>query len=311
MLYIGGYSRSGSTLLEQLLGQIKGFFSVGEVRHIWDRSFTANQLCGCGKAFKKCIFWKEVVKEAFGGFERLDIEEIKSLKHSTDRIRYVPFLMVSNRLSSYAARFDAYSQILSQLYRAIQKVSDCEIIIDSSKDPSHGFLLNAMPEIDFSTIHLVRDSRAVTFSWQRKKHKPEIHWKHENMQIHTSTRTALEWDLMNFATHVLSHVTDRYVLLHYEDFVNSPQSLLRECLTRLGLGGANLDFLESQRVQLKAKHTVSGNPIRFHNGSVLIRPDVEWREKMLKFQKYFVTAATFPLLFRYGYIAKKRPRLGR
>ena len=32
VLFIGGYGRSGSTLLDRLLGQIDGFVSVGEVR---------------------------------------------------------------------------------------------------------------------------------------------------------------------------------------------------------------------------------------------------------------------------------------
>ena len=36
VLYIAGNGRSGSTLLGVLLGQIPGFFNVGEVRRVWD-----------------------------------------------------------------------------------------------------------------------------------------------------------------------------------------------------------------------------------------------------------------------------------
>src|SRR4051794_15439538 len=72
VLYIGGYGRSGSTLLVQLLGQIEGFHSVGEMWNIWQQCFTENQLCGCGKPFHECPFWSAVVEEAFGGFERLE-----------------------------------------------------------------------------------------------------------------------------------------------------------------------------------------------------------------------------------------------
>src|SRR6266542_1121845 len=35
VLFIGGYSRSGSTLLDLLLGQLPGFFSSGELAYIW------------------------------------------------------------------------------------------------------------------------------------------------------------------------------------------------------------------------------------------------------------------------------------
>ncbi|WP_420910932.1 sulfotransferase [Thermus thermophilus] len=34
VVFIGGYGRSGSTLLDRMLGQVEGFVSVGELRHI-------------------------------------------------------------------------------------------------------------------------------------------------------------------------------------------------------------------------------------------------------------------------------------
>ncbi|MFQ5786423.1 MAG: sulfotransferase [Thermodesulfobacteriota bacterium] len=306
VLYIGGYTRSGSTLLDQLLGQIDGMFSVGELRHIWNNSFENNHLCGCGKPFRECEFWNEVINEAFGGFERLDIARIKSLKHNADRMRYMPYLMYANKPTFYKKRFDAYAKILGELYKAIHKVSDCEIILDSSKDPSHGFILNAMSEIDLYCIHLVRDSRAVAFSWMRKKIKPEIHWTKEYMPRNHPVKSALEWTVMNLSVQTLTHMNNHCVFLRYEDYVASPHKVLTQCLKRLGLGQQDLDFLNSPRIGLKVKHSVSGNPIRFSNEISGIEQDTEWQEKMLKYQKLWVTALTFPLLFKYGYIGKKK-----
>ena len=37
VLYVAGAGRSGSTLLDNLLGQIPGFFSAGELRYVWER----------------------------------------------------------------------------------------------------------------------------------------------------------------------------------------------------------------------------------------------------------------------------------
>ena len=52
--------------------QIDGFASFGELRHIWERSFLGNQLCGCGRPFRQCPFWTEVAEVAFGGFDGVD-----------------------------------------------------------------------------------------------------------------------------------------------------------------------------------------------------------------------------------------------
>ncbi len=72
VVFVGGYARTGSTLLDRLLGQIDGFASFGELRHVWERNFRGNQLCGCGRPFRSCPFWNDVVEVAFGGWGGVD-----------------------------------------------------------------------------------------------------------------------------------------------------------------------------------------------------------------------------------------------
>ena len=64
VLYIAGTGRSGSTLLAGILGQVDGIFNAGEVRYIWDRGLLANRLCGCGRQFRDCPVWDEILVEA-------------------------------------------------------------------------------------------------------------------------------------------------------------------------------------------------------------------------------------------------------
>ena len=66
ILYIGGYSRSGSTLLLRLLAESPGLVAVGELFDVWNRSYRDNQLCGCGLGFRECPFWQQTTVEAFG-----------------------------------------------------------------------------------------------------------------------------------------------------------------------------------------------------------------------------------------------------
>ena len=65
VVYIGGYTRSGSTLLDRLLGATPGAVSVGELRHLWSMGFIEDRFCGCGEPFSACPFWRRVVGDAF------------------------------------------------------------------------------------------------------------------------------------------------------------------------------------------------------------------------------------------------------
>src|SRR5262245_53220401 len=117
VLFIAGPGRSGSTLLDMLLGQINDFYSTGELRFIWSRSFGQNQLCGCGKPFRQCEFWTEVVKEAFGRFEDIDYARIEELRDPAERhlSKGLSLRGESVLLAPYHEYFDA----CRNLYQAI------------------------------------------------------------------------------------------------------------------------------------------------------------------------------------------------
>ena len=66
VVYVGSWGRSGSTLLDLVLGQIPGFVSVGELRYLWERGLAERQLCGCGRPVTGCPFWGAVLEEVFG-----------------------------------------------------------------------------------------------------------------------------------------------------------------------------------------------------------------------------------------------------
>jgi len=307
VLYIGGSSRTGSTLLDRLLGQIDGFFSVGEIRHIWDKGLGQNQLCGCGTPFRECEFWRSVVKEAFGGLQNVHVKEILDLQRSVDRWWHIPPHLFGRKTSRFNKRLEAYKKILSRLYRAIQKVSGCRVIVDSSKYPSHGIILNSMPDIDLYPVHLVRDSRAVAFSWQKKWLKPEITWKQEPMPNYNPFYCAFEYIIMNISLQLYKKINDRYVFLYYEDLANNPQEMITQILVNFRLPYPGPNFINDHTISLNPNHTVAGNPMRFKQGVIEIRPDTDWIMKMKKSHRSLVTALTFPLLLNYGYLGTRRP----
>src|SRR5215510_6114841 len=107
VLFIAGSGRSGSTLLDMLLGQIGGFHSTGELRFIWSRGIGQNQLCGCGKPFRECEFWTEVVKEAFGGFENINHSRMEGLREPAEHRVSNGLSMSGELLLPYKEYFDA------------------------------------------------------------------------------------------------------------------------------------------------------------------------------------------------------------
>jgi|Deesub1362A_J573_1020465.scaffolds.fasta_scaffold03662_5 hypothetical protein len=307
VIFIGGASRSGSTLLDRILGEIEGFFSLGELALIWEEGFAKNMLCGCGKPFKSCKFWRAVVEEAFGGFEEINPNKILELQRSVARIRYIPQLLFPPlRSSEFQSRLSGYAEILERLYTAVRKVANCDVLVDSSKAPPHGFVLREIKSIDLRIVHIIRDSRAVAYSRQRKKRNPAIHWKEAYMGTSSVLKSAIDWDLSNSFVRLLGSIISHYHIIRYEDLAVQPRETILKLLKDLKIESLNLDFFVDERtVNLGPNHTASGNPMRFKHGKVEIRLDEEWKRKMLAYKRIAVTALTWPLLLRYGYFWRR------
>jgi len=167
-----------------------------------------------------------------------------------------------------------------------------------------------MPEIDFYPVHLVRDSRAVAFSWQKKWLKPEVTWKQEPMPNYNPFVCASEYLVMNVSLQIFRKINDRYFFLYYEDLASHPQKMVAQTLTHLRLPYPGPKFINDHTIELRPNHTVAGNPMRFKQGVIEIRPDIDWAGKMKGRHRSLVTALTFPLLYRYGYIGRKKPYEG-
>jgi hypothetical protein len=301
IVFIAGYARCGSTLLERMLGQLEGFDSFGEMRHIWYRSFQDNQLCGCGVPFRRCAFWGEVVQRAFGGFEAIDAEGIGRNKRWLDNPVNIPRILTGGWTATYRRRMASYTSKLLPLYRAMRDVSGADFLVDASKDPQHAYILRSVPGFDVRVVHLIRDSRAVAYSWRRVRRRPEIHWEGRDMPRYPAGRTAVAWSLTNLASGIAPRVGLPYVRVRYEDLVDDPPAQLARILDDLGIEGRSFGFLSKGRAALGPAHTVSGNPMRFETGEVLVEPDREWVYRMGAGDRRLVTMLTLPLLRRYGY----------
>ena len=168
VLYIAGYGRSGSTLLDQLLGQFDTVVSTGELEKIWQYGIVDNKYCSCGQLFYDCEFWKAVVTDAYGD-DYVDVanKALELRKH----IKFRDMFVFTNSKTSIL-KGDAYTEYLKiwgRLLNSIAKVGKSTLIVDSSKVPTFIHLMERSSEINLYVLNLVRDSRGVAFSYERKK----------------------------------------------------------------------------------------------------------------------------------------------
>jgi hypothetical protein len=301
VLYVVGLGRSGSTILSNSLGQIGGFFSGGELNFIWKHNVLENRLCGCGRPFRECPVWTRVMDEAFGGMDAVDPREMMRLQALGTRTRHIPLMLTEKGRRSLAERLETFLANYGSLYEAIANVTGSRVIVDSSKEPAHGFAMSMVPDVDFFILHLVRDPRAAAYSWLKKKPQPDSDAK-EFMVRFSPTKSSAMWDSWNASAEALWRRTpQRYLRLRYEDFVADPHRRLVDALKVLGEEDAEVPLVGEREVKLGVSHTVSGNPNRFDTGAVELRTDREWISRMTPRDKALVTTLTLPLLRRYGY----------
>jgi hypothetical protein len=156
--------------------------------------------------------------------------------------------------------------------------------------------------------HLVRDSRAVAFSWGREVEQPE-YANHPTLRgkplvRYSSPTAALHWLVQNGGFHALKARGISTEVIQYEHLVKRPEAEIRRLLTSLRLGDQleGEPALDAAQYEAKPFHTIGGSRIRFKRGVIEIREDDEWRTAMGRKDRLVVTAITLPLLLAYRYI---------
>jgi O-methyltransferase len=283
VLYIVGSHRCGSTLLARLLGDLPGFFAVGEaLLHFFGGSSRNLVPCGCGLSIQDCSFWKGISRP---------VDQVPFGARWL-RLRRIPFLR------SYCRRHPQQASELissvSSFYDAIALRSGAKIIVDSSKSPLHAILLSWVPNVDLHVVYLVRDPRSIVASSRQPKE-----WIPETSPLRTTKR----WLLVTLGTEYLRTCVPKWRILRYEDFVKAPRSATLQIAADLGYDLVETPFIAESMVELGPQHMLGSNPDKLKRGPTRIAEksaSLPWRSKVL------VSMLTAPLLFRYGYWGEAR-----
>lgn len=293
VLYIGGYSRSGSTILTNAIGEVDGYFGAGEVMAVWDQ-YLADAPCGCGEPVSACPIWSETLKSAFGEPDRSHFEEMRRLRNSEWQSSKVPrWLFQQSYRRRLTAKLGPYLDALGEVYRALGEVVPGEVIVDSSKNPAYLYFLSLVPGIDIRFVHIVRDPRATAYSWKRQK---------EGFESHGVWESVKSWNARNAMLAMLGNrAVSRYLRVRYEDFAADPQATLGAITRFTGEPRSGFPFLQDGLIHLTGNHLVYGNPDLFRSGSARLTLDDRWKDGLGAGSQLAVVAASFPLMWRFGY----------
>jgi len=314
VLSIVGPGRSGTTILGNILGQVPGFFSAGEVRFIWQRGLIERRACGCGVPPPECGVWSAVFREmaakgvaftdgggAAPGIVTLDPCEIVSWQSEISLLRRRARVLRQLTGRTGWEAFDRYTDLMGRLYESVSEVTGARVLVDTSKRAQDAVVAAQVPGIDHYMLHIVRDPRAVTYSWRRIK---QLHGRCDTaMGRKRPLNSVLRWVENCLGAEALRGRTEptRWLFMRYEDFAAQPRAAVERIVAFVGENPALVPFEDDRSVRLTVNHTVSGNANRFVMGPVTIRADSEWQDRLSTADRLVTPAFSLPFLPRYGY----------
>ena len=334
VLKITGTARSGSTVLDVVLGNHPQIESVGEVSRLFRTGWVSREslrgidpkklpvpICTCGKRLdvlyidtpeEACPFWSAVRRE---WVERAGAESIESYPKLQDRFEPQgrwPHLLYEGRRRSES--FRSYAGLTRMFFESVRAVSGKPVTVDCSKISVRAFALAMTPGIDLYVVHLVRDGRGVVASHLgsfRKDRRAGLRgdrkglptWKTAARRGGLYLASVARWIVRNLAAEwVCARLgPERTMRLRYEDFVADPEGALGKIGPLLGLDLTELARAASSGEPMDAGHNVGGNRTK-KSGAITLRPDArEWRMALSPAERRLSWALMGWLMRRYGY----------
>ena len=305
VLYVGGTGRTGSTVLDRMLGNVPGVVAAGEVTWLWF-ALRAGGRCACGERHAECPVWGPTLEATFpatGGRPAALAEvadEMFALRRRYDS-RYLPLMGLPGLRRRLPGRLGPYPARLAALYRNLAELTGARLIVDSSKEPHYSSILASRPELDVRFLHLVRHPVATAYSWGRRRRELGFGAGHD-MEQRGPVSAAIYFDVSNVGAEALWGGGDRYLRVRYEDLMADAEGTLEAIGAFAGLD-IDLDVAmgRSASTSLAAGHAAWGNPNRFASGPITLRDDDEWTREASRSLRTWTGLLAGPVARRYGY----------
>lgn len=309
LIYIASIGRSGSTLLESMLGAHSKIQTMGEL-HIWTHEIEGGGVrpCSCGEYVESCTFWSEMRRRVDPLAQSGPGVSFFREKHNAGRTLRI------NRLKSFdkdytpepkeQAEIDAYGKNNQEIFQQFLQVMKDQAgespqwIVDASKDPYRLLWLIRSGLFNIKVVHMVKNPNA--FIYSVTKHLiNESSGFNLHKRLYFTARQSVAWIIQNalFSKIAANHLSpEDYLLLTYEDFATEPHRSFEDVCRIIGCDYEKraVDYFREGSI-----HTIAGNPMRYEKRGIIL--DEKWKSRLPQSSKTIASLLTATVKSRYGY----------
>jgi len=287
VIYILGWGHSGSTLLAMLLGTSRNVLYAGEMAFFnFYRDGRSHPKapgggsCTCGRQFHDCRFWQRVVADS----SCKDADVLHDESHM-QRVKWLLKLLWHRLIPGAGRRSRPVLGDDAALLKALLAAagSHKRYVCDSSKDFARLARLLMMPEVDVVPVHLVRDGRAVAYSYA-KREREQL-----GLKRHGYFASILLWIGVNVVDRLILLFSQRKPLqVSYDRFCQHPEEYIRYFNSRLGTDIPEKGFV--QAINGMDFHSLGGNRVLRLQQIPEIRLDDQWERRLSRPKRVLAAA---------------------
>ena len=307
VVYVMGAGRSGSTVLDVILGSHPDVFGTGELIHIFREEALHRANCACGEPRDECPVWTAVRTRWCELTRKTAITDHRDLYRHFCHIQSFDvglksWMRLRRRPERQSLRLQECLSQTAALYKAIAEVSGSNIIVESSKNPLRARLLSLVPELDVRLLHLVRDARGVAWSRMKALHTSRESGIPREIKPRPVTVSAAYWSIMNrYSEQVCRSFRDQpCIRIHYEDLIALPEDTLLAIGRLAGVDYTDVAARLAAGETMNPGHLYAGNRVRTA-GPIQLRQDSDWMQHLTPKQQRVIWTLTASQMNRYGY----------
>jgi hypothetical protein len=282
VVYVAGSGRSGSTILDMMLGGHSRVLSLGQF-DTFSQWLVRPEPCTCGMPLDECPIWSQVVLDARarpGAVIPVGLHQHERRSKLAAGLR-----SLTGRQGSAP---DPDRDMAWALYERTARTSGRRILVDSSKSLMRLVRLRETGDPRLKVIHLVRDPRGFVTSTNTNR---EYLVDGKIVQGRLSKLEAtVNWVVHNTLVHALlrRHFQDRYMVVLYEDLVADPRATLESICGFLGI-----HFEENMLPPIHPTdyHLIGGNSER-RAGYDSLKLDERWRSHLSTSEQWLIRWAS-------------------
>ncbi len=265
IIFIMGAGRSGTTLLDIMLGNNPEILSAGEL----NRFPRNNGIPAFHEARKDASeFWNSISRKLNEQFGSINFEQLT--RESYNHEYHIAFLSFFFKMKPSISKY--YSEFIINFWKTIFNSINQEIVIDSSKYPMRGIVLSELLPYDIAFIYLKRNPIMVCRSFAKKDvGQPRLNWIKCNVYLLIVNLVCkLVYRKLN-----KKHTT---MILHYESLIENPVQALKNISEKL-----NIDLKQSIEIVQNSKPLKTG--LLFDGNRMIAKPEIVLRENETGIEK--------------------------